>query len=154
LVTIVGPPAAGWRLAAVERLGKPLAGPIDLTGDDVGDLTITFTDEVGAIAGSLVRADRSPVSTAGIVLFPTDRRAWIQDPLNPRQPRLEQSLRGGAFSVGGLLPGEYFVAALEDSDVPDLADTAFLDAVARVATRVRVTAHARQDLTLTIRSLK
>ena len=153
-VTVLGPPAAGWRFAGMHRNGSPVAGPLDLGGPDIGDLTITFTDEVGDIAGILTRAGATPVTTAGIVVFPTERGAWIQDPLNARQPRIEQSQRGGSFAVGGLLPGDYFVAAIEDADVPDVADAVFLEAVSRVATRVRVTPRARQDIALTIRSLK
>jgi len=153
-VTAIGPPAAGWRFAGMHRNGSPVAGPLDLGGPDIGDLTIAFTDEVGDIAGTLTRTGATPVSTAGIVVFPTDRAAWVQDPLNARQPRIEQSQRGGSFAIGGLLPGEYFVAAIEDADVPAIADAVFLEAVSRVATRVRVTPRARQDIALTIRSLK
>jgi hypothetical protein len=153
-VTVLGPPAAGWRFAGAQLRGAPLEGPLDLTGDDIADLIVSFTDEVGEISGTLTRADRSPVTTAGIVIFATDRRAWVQDPLNPRQPRLEQSQRGGSFTLSGLLPGEYFVAALDDADVPDVADAVFLDAVSRLATRVIVTPRARHDVALTIRRLK
>jgi hypothetical protein len=153
-ITILGPPAAGWRFAGVELGGAPLTRALDLGGDDVTDLTVTFTDEVGEVAGRLTRPDGSPVTTAGIVVFPIDRRAWRQDPLNPRQPRLEQSQRGGAFSISSLLAGEYFVAALDDADMPDLPTPAFLAAVSRVATRVRVEPRGRHDLALTIRRLK
>jgi hypothetical protein len=153
-ITVLGPPAAGWRFAGVELGGAALDQPLDLGGDDVTDLTVTFTDEVGEVVGRLTRPSGSPVTTAGIIVFPINRRAWRQDPLNPRQPRLEQSQRGGAFSVSGLLPGDYFVAALEDADMPDLPAPAFLDAVSRLATRVRVEPRGRHDVALTIRSLK
>jgi hypothetical protein len=153
-ITVLGPPAAGWRFAGIALAGTALDRPLDLGGDDVTDLTVSFTNEVGELAGRLTRSDGAPVKTAGIVVFPTDRRAWRQDPLNPRQPRLEQSQRGGAFSVAGLLPGEYFVAALEDADMPDVPSLSFLEAVSRVAARVRVEARAKLDLALTVRSLR
>jgi hypothetical protein len=150
-VTVLGPSAAGWRFAGAELRGG--AAP---TADSAAThhRQLCASHDVGEITGSLTRADRTPVATAGIVVFATDRGAWVQDPLNPRQPRLEQSQRGGRFTISGLLPGEYFVAALEDADMPDLPDVAFLDAVSRIATRVRVTSRARQDVALTIRRVK
>jgi hypothetical protein len=69
-------------------------------------------------------------------------------------PRVEQSQRGGAFTVSGLLPGEYFVAALDDADMPDVTDPAFLESAVRGAVRVRVTAGQRAAVDLTIRRLR
>jgi hypothetical protein len=40
--------------------------------------------------------------------------------------------------VSGLVPGNYFVVAIDDADVSDNQDAAFFDALARVATRITV----------------
>jgi uncharacterized protein (DUF2141 family) len=153
-VLVLGPPAAGWPFAGATWRGTPLAAPLDLSKEDVTDLAITFTNAVGDITGILTRSTGAPVTSAGIVVFSTDRRAWLQDPLNARQPRLEQAGRDGSFAINDLLPGDYFVAAIHDADMPELSDIAFLERVSAIASRVRVVAGARQSVTLTIGSLK
>lgn len=153
-VTVLGPPAAGWRFAGTTWRGVPLAGPLDLSKEHVTDLITTFTDVVGDLTGILTRSTGAPVTSAGIVVFSTDRRAWTLDPLNPRQPQLEQSDRNGSFTINDLLPGDYFVAAIDDADMPEMPDVAFLQRVSAIASRVRVEAGTRQSVTLTIGSLK
>ena len=152
MVTIVGAPAAGWRAEEILLRGQPVTAPLDLSGDAIDGLSLVYTTEVGEIAGTAERPTGAPVTTAGIAVFSTDRRLWIQEPLNPRQPRIEQTARGGAFSVAGLLPGEYFVVALDDVDVPDTPTEEFFAAAAKVATRATVTANHTSTHTLTIRS--
>jgi len=107
-----------------------------------------------AITGTVRNAAGEAVTTAGIVVFPTDRSAWVLDPLNPRQPRVEQTATGGAFRMPGLLPGEYLIAAIDDADIPDFADPPFLEAVSRFATRVTLTASQTSTQNLVARSVK
>jgi hypothetical protein len=54
----------------------------------------------------------------------------------------------------GLLPGEYLVAAIEDADIPELADPAFFEAVARFATRVTLAAGQASTQNLVVRSVR
>jgi hypothetical protein len=153
LLTTVVPPA-GWRSAGITIGGGPLASPLDLTGEDVADVTLTFTDELAELSGVARRANGGAVSTAGLVVFPVDRASWTTDPLNVRQPRIEQTAGGGVFRMPGLLPGEYFVAAIEDADIPELADPAFFEAVARFATRVTLAAGQSSTQNLVVRSVR
>jgi hypothetical protein len=152
LATLAAP--AGWRLAGIQVAGAPLTRALDLSGDDVAHVTLTFTDGLAGVAGAVRTTTGAPVTTAGLVVFPTNREQWIQEPLNARQPRIEQTPIGGVFKMGGLLPGEYFVAAIADADVPDLPDSSFFDAVSRFATRVTLTANQTITQNLVVRSVK
>ena len=153
LLTVLAPPA-GWRSAGITIGGRPLAAPLDLTADDVADVALTYTDELAELSGTVRRANGSAVTTAGLVVFPVDRRSWTIDPLQTRQPRIEQTAGGGVFRMPGLLPGEYLVAAIEDADIPELADPAFFEAVARFATRVTLAAGQASTQNLVVRSVQ
>jgi len=42
--------------------------------------------------------------------------------------------RTGAFTLAGLRPGDYLIAAVDDSEAGDLTDPVFIAAVAKLAT--------------------
>jgi hypothetical protein len=63
-------------------------------------------------------------------------------------------MNGGGFTVENLLPGEYFVAAVDTADVPEIAESPFFEAVARFATRVTLTAGETARLNLRIGRLQ
>jgi hypothetical protein len=133
-----------WRLSDLAVAGRPLTGPIDLGAGDVADLVLTYTDRLAGIAGTVRMPGGPNNASAGVVVFPTDRRFWMMDPLNPREPRIEQAMNDGTFLVADLLPGEYFVAAVDDADMPEFADPDFFEAATGFA--VRVTLSAEQTL--------
>jgi hypothetical protein len=147
MVTVLGPPAAGWPRSGMRIGDRPLAGLIDLSGDDVNDVVVSFSKDVVALSGTARRSDGIAMTTAEIVVIAADRTTWTPDPMNPRQPRLEQTARGGAFTIGGVLPGDYLVAAIDEADVPELPDADFFERVSRVATRVTVSAGSKQQTT-------
>lgn len=154
MVTVLGPPAAGWQRAGLTVGGRPLAGLIDLSGEDVTDVVIPFTKEVATLAGTARRSDGAAMGTAEIVIFAADRTMWRSDPIDPYQPRIEQTPRGGAFTVTGLLPGDYLVAAIDEADVPELTDADFFERVSRVATRVTLTAGRTSTQSLIVQRLR
>lgn len=119
----------------------------------MSDVVLTYTDQLSAIAG-VVRGTRTAGPNPEVVAFPADRNHWAQDPLNPRQPRLEQSLNDGRYRVADLLPGDYFVAAVDTADVPEVIDLPFLEAVSRFATRVTLAAGQTASPSLTVGSVR
>jgi hypothetical protein len=154
LLTPLRPPL-GWRLSSLASGGgQPITGPLDLSGSDITDFTFTYTDKTAQLSGTVRTATGAASSTAEIVIFSTDRRVWIQDPFNPRQPHLEQAANSGVFTMAGLLPGEYFAAAVDDADVPEIADPAFFDAVAKFAVRVTLGPGDKKSQDLTVGRIK
>ena len=55
----------------------------------------------------------------------------------------------GAFSLRPVLPGEYFIAAVADDATAEFPEPKFLEALATVATTVRVSAGEKPNVTLT-----
>ena len=59
--------------------------------------------------------------------------------------------QNGTYRLGGLLPGEYFLAAVADLDQADLTDEAFYDALAPAAIRLTLAAGERKVQDVQIR---
>jgi hypothetical protein len=101
LLTGVRVPAA-WRPTGLAIRGTALASPIDLSGEDVTDVTLTFTNQVSGLTGAVQTQGRALAANPEIIVFPADRQLWAEDPLEPRQPRLEQSLNDGRYRIADL----------------------------------------------------
>lgn len=136
-----------WTLESISVGGRPLTEPIDLV-DDVSDLVLTYTDKGGQLAGTV--RDGASAVPATVLVFSADRREWVQDPLNLRQPRTVQAANTGAYSIASLLPGDYCVVAMPDTDLPEHFETRWLESLAAGAARVTITAgeHKSADLSL------
>src|SRR6185437_14193640 len=86
-----------------------------------------------------VRADAvaAPIGTS-VLLFPQDYRTWIANGMAPRTTRdVRTTNAAGAYTMRGVLPGEYFIAAFSEG-ASDNQDLAFFDALSRQATRVTI----------------
>jgi hypothetical protein len=70
--------------------------------------------------------------------------------MNARLMRTALVQKNGTFVVGNVPAGDFLVAALEDADVPENQDAAFVQAVARVATRVQIAEGDRPAVDLQI----
>lgn len=123
--------------------------PFTVEGKDLQDVVVELTDRPAEIAGTVRRRTGSPDPDAGVVLFPTDRTRWSEVRNGARMFRSARVSSTGTFSVKPVLPGDYFVAAIADDATADFPDTKFLDALAAVATTVRVAAGAASSVTLT-----
>ena len=134
-----------WRQTGVTVGGEPLTTAIDLSGEETAEVTLIYTDQVSSLAGTVQGAGRGPGPNPEVIVFAADRRLWVEDPLNPREPRVEQASNDGRYRITGLLPGDYFVAAVDTADVPDVIDAEFLEAVARFATPVTLLAGQTLD---------
>jgi hypothetical protein len=136
LPAVSGVAMPAWRLKSIVVGGRELTEPLELKDSDITDMVVTFTDKIGQITGSVRGGDGKPSPTATVVVFSTDPKAWTNDPFNPRQPRVASASKIGVYTAANLLGGDYFIAALNDSDVGDTQDPAFFDALSRVATRI------------------
>ena len=144
-------PGGPWLLKSAMLNGRDLADwPLEVksSGEEVAGLTITFTNRITEIAGRLVDATGRPVTRYSIVVFAVDRTLWLP---GSRRVTLTQPATDGSFEIAGLPPGEYAIAAAEDADADDLADSAFLSQL--LASSVKLTLaegeKKRQDLRVT-----
>jgi hypothetical protein len=126
----------GWSVRSIMANGRDVSvEPLELTDADVTGLLVTFTDRTTTLSGTVTRAG-GPDPTAEIVVFPADSLAWKEIGAVSRRRRVERVNRSGSFSITGLPPGDYFVAAAAGSRPGDRQDPAFLAALMPDATRV------------------
>src|SRR4051812_15656991 len=142
-------PPGGWFVKSALAGGTDLADvPFDLRTKDVTGVVITFTDRPASVSG-VVRNAQGPDPDAVIILFPTDPSAWISRGAYPRRMRIGGSDAEGAFTIDGVLPGEYYLAATHDDEYADWQDPALLEALTRVARQVRIPEGERRTENLT-----
>jgi hypothetical protein len=127
---------ARWTAKAIVAGGADVGdrGIAINAGQDVSDVAVTMTDQAPSIAGTLTDAGGRPAPEYDIVVFPADRSAWT----TARRIRSTRPATDGHYSVTGLLPGDYLVAAVTDVSTADLADAAFLQLLTSSAVHLGV----------------
>ena len=140
----------GWVLRSATAGGRDVLNePIELRDADVNDVVITYTDKISQITGT-VHSPSAVLPNTTVVMIPADTRTWIARGMNVRLMRTVLVQKTGAFVIGNVPTGEFLVAALDDADVPENQDAAFVEAVARVATRVQIAEGDRPALDLQV----
>jgi hypothetical protein len=132
--------------------GRDLSdAPFELEAKDVTGVVLTFTDRPSSIGGN-VRTGQAADPGAVVIAFPTDASTWIGRGPFPRRVRTTRVGVDGAYSITALVPGEYYVAAVDEAGFTDWQDPALLAALSRVARQVRVSEGERrtQDLTTAV----
>lgn len=134
----------GWWLKSVSVNGvNALEQPVSFNtnGQAVVNVTATFANGTASIEGRVVDDRRQAASDFAVVVFSTDPDRWFN-----RSPYLKfaSPTQDGSFSVPGLPPAEYMIAALDRIDGgPDFGDwqnPAVLNALVPNARRLKVSA--------------
>jgi hypothetical protein len=145
-------PPAGWTLKGAFLNGRDLSDtPFELEAKDLAGVVLTFTDRAASITGN-VRTGQTADSGAAVIAFPTDASTWIGRGPYPRRVRTARAGLDGAYTITALVPGEYYVVAVNEADFADAHDPALLEALTRVARQVRVAEGEgrTQDLTTAV----
>jgi hypothetical protein len=99
--------------------------PVDiLPNEEIKDVVVTFTDATQEVNGSLQDAAGRPAPDFTIVVFAADAKYWSTP---TRRVRSTRPGTDGRFTVSGLPPGEYRIAALVDVAPGEINDPAFLE---------------------------
>jgi hypothetical protein len=122
-------PGPSWQLKAAIVNGKDASDTVlDLaTGDNFGDIIVTFTDRVSSLSGTLQDAAGRIAPGYYVVVFSTDRSFW-----RAGARRLPEPVRvgtDGSFRFANLPAGSYHLAALTEVNRLELYDEAFLEAL-------------------------
>ena len=136
-VTMWNAPAARekWVIKGSTANGREaFEAPLRIDPNDTVDWTLTFTDKPTTLAGVFQDRGGRAASEYYILVFSADRRHWTP---GSRRVRMTRPSTDGAFSVKGLPPGEYFLAALADLETGEWNDPTLLDQL--VSSSVRVT---------------
>jgi hypothetical protein len=128
-----------WRARAAMIDGRDMLDqPIDIDAADI-DVVLTLTDQPWTTLSGTVRDAKSMSDPeATILVFPTDNRLWSDLSPSARRVRAARTTRAGAYTISGLLPGEYFVIARPDDMLIDWQAPGRLQSLASLAARVQV----------------
>jgi protocatechuate 3,4-dioxygenase beta subunit len=141
---------AGASLLDVSVGGKSVTErPIVIGTTGLSEVTIELTDRPAEVTGTVRNRAGAPDSNAGVILFPTDRSRWRDVRTGARMFRNARASKTGAFSLRPVLPGDYFVAAVADDATAEFPEPRFLEALAAVATTVRVGTGDKPNVALT-----
>jgi hypothetical protein len=110
--------------------------PLEVTADaDVVDVEITLTDRVSEVSGAITDANGKLPHDATIVAASTDPRHWT---LGTRRVVTAQPGPDGRYTIRGLPPGDYRVAAVTDFDLEQRLNPAFLQQIGASGAAVTV----------------
>jgi hypothetical protein len=107
--------------------------PLRVMPNQAVEWTITYTDLPTAIAGIFQDRGGRAATDYYMLLFPADRNYWTPGSRRIRTTRPDSE---GAFSLKGLPPGDYLLAALTDLENGEWNDPALLEQVLPAAARV------------------
>ena len=89
-----------------------------------------------------------------MIAFTTDAQAWSDAGASPRRLRSARATAAGQFGISSLPPGDYYLAAVREEDAADWRDPPFLDALARVATRITILEGEHKSIDLQLREVR
>ena len=145
----------GWFLRSVTLDGRDITERAFDLQADTNSLVITYTDRPSKVSGTVTDARGTPSATAVVLMFPVDRERWSGFGTNPRMLRTAQAARDGAYTFPHVLPGEYYVVAVEPEDSDGWQDPVRLEALASLASRLSIGAEdSATTLDLRVRSIQ
>jgi len=106
-------PPMPWRVKSALLNGKDVADePVEIMNTSIDGLAVVLSDHLPGVSGVVHDADGKPFSHATVVAFTAERALWRDS--RSRRLRSSSTTPTGTFSIGGLPPGDYFLAALSD----------------------------------------
>jgi len=133
--------AAGWSVKSITVGGRDaFASPLELKDQDIAGVAITLTDRPSSLTGMVRTPAGAPDADATVLVFPADHAQWMRHGSSARVFREMRSGRSGEFSTSGLPAGEYLAIAVDDELALNWLTSASINALARRATRVTVSA--------------
>ena len=130
---------AGWTMKSAMLGGRDISDEaLELGDSDVAGVVVTFTDAVSDLSGTVRNAQNGVDSTAEVVVFSAETQSWKREGLNPRRAKSTRVTKAGAFALGALPAGQYYVLALASESAGDWRDPALLEKATALATRVTI----------------
>jgi hypothetical protein len=120
---------------AIVRLTMPkyLEAPLRVNPNETLDWTVTYTDKPTDLTGVLKEPGGRPATDYYILVFSSDRRYWTP---GSRRVRMTRPGTDGSYSVKGLPPGEYYLAAPADLETGEWNDPVLLEELVRSSARI------------------
>jgi hypothetical protein len=140
----------GWTLRSATFGGRDITETaVELRNESAAGVVLAFTDRPSEMKGHVRTGSGNPDPTASVIVFPVEQAGWVDTGSQPRRIKTSRTGKDGSFTIGPLPPGEYYVVAIEDSAPRNWQDPAYLDAITRFATTVRIGEGDSRVVTLT-----
>jgi hypothetical protein len=107
--------------------------PLLVNPNETLDWTVTYTDKPTRLSGVLKEPGGRPATDYYILVFSSDRRYWTP---GSRRVRMARPGTDGLYSVKGLPPGEYYLAALADLETGEWNDPVLLEQLVGSSARI------------------
>jgi hypothetical protein len=148
---IGGTPARpSWTVKSAAVNGRDvLDTPFEVRpGEDIANLLVTFTDRLTTLSGSLTDQAGRPAPGYFVMAFPVNTTYWRQQSRWLRPPTRPAS--DGRFSIVGLPPGDYHLAAITEFSPQEWYTPAFLQQLVPLSLKftLREGEEHRQDIRL------
>ncbi|MFI5177767.1 MAG: carboxypeptidase regulatory-like domain-containing protein [Vicinamibacterales bacterium] len=126
--------------------------PLDLQNENISGVLVTFGDQATTISGTVHVAGVAATADvdAVIIAFPSNYSGWIDQGMSNRRTRTANTGKGGAYTISGLPPGDYLIAAVPAETVSTIRDVKFYETLARTASHVTVAEGERKTLDFTV----
>jgi len=143
---------SGWMLRSVTSGGvdvTDVALPFGNRDQSLTDVEVVLTNRLTQLTGTALDSRGQPATAFTVLVFSTDHDRWYA---SSRFFRRVTSQSAGNFTVRGLPPGDYFVAAVSGLSVlrdgiDAWQDPEFLDSIALRAAHVTLTEGATLSIT-------
>jgi len=109
--------------------------PIAISGDVTG-VAVMVTDKAARLSGTVRDDHRQAVTQGAVIAFATNDSLWSQFGFEPPWIKTSSVVRSGEYRISGLPKGDYFVVAVEVSQVDAWQNPGFFKGAASSATRV------------------
>jgi hypothetical protein len=142
----------GWTLRDATFNGRDITSvAADLRDEDANGVVVTFTDRPSEVSGTVRNSSGNPDQRAGVLLFPADPSLWTDTGAQPRRLRSARAGQDGTFRFQTMPPGDYYLIAVDDTQMASWQDPTRLAEFARAAQQVRLAPGDTRTQNLTTR---
>jgi hypothetical protein len=114
-----------WIITSSSANGREaFESPLRVNPSEALDWVVTFTDKPTGLIGALMDSGGRAATDHYMPVFSSDRRYWTP---GSRRVRMTRPATDGSYSVKGLPPGEYYLAAPTDLETGEWNDPALLE---------------------------
>jgi hypothetical protein len=107
--------------------------PLRVNPSETIEWTVTYTDTPTTLTGALTDPGGRAATDYYILVFSSDRAHWTP---GSRRVRMTRPATDGSYSVKGLPPGEYYLAAPADLETGEWNDPVLLEQLVQSSAKV------------------
>jgi protocatechuate 3,4-dioxygenase beta subunit len=115
--------------------------PLEVSADDVGGVSVTFSDRPAELSGTIQDAAGRPTPEYFVIVFARDRTYWTPQ---SRRIQAKRPASDGRFTFSNTPPGDYLLAAVTDVEQGEWYVPAFLTELAQAAIPLSIGEHEKK----------